>query len=81
MICCILSLLVAGPLGILLAPIWGPGPGVMQADAVCCQPRQNLWRVTAMLFAFLLLAGLFAAALHFLDPPIFRGLCTLHVFR
>jgi hypothetical protein len=81
MICCILSLLVAGPLGILLAPIWAPRPRVMQANAVCCPPRRDLWRATAMLVAFLLLAGLFATVLHFLDPPMFRRFCTFHGFR
>jgi hypothetical protein len=81
MICCILSLLVAGPLGILLAPIWTPRGDVVQAEGVCCRPRQEVWRAAAMLVAFLLLAGLCATALHFLDPPMWRRLCTFHVFR
>jgi hypothetical protein len=81
MICCILSLLVAGPLGFLLAPIWEPRRDVVQAEAVCCRPRQEVWRAVAMLGAFLLLAGLCATVLHFLDPPMWRRLCTIHVFR
>jgi hypothetical protein len=81
MICCILSLLFAGPLGILLGRIWEPRPRVMQADAVCCPPRQGFWRAVAMLVAFLLLVGLFATVLHFLDPPMFRRFCTFHVLR
>ena len=81
MICCILSLLVAGPLGILLVPVRGPRRDVMPAEAVCCTPRQDLWRAAAMLVAFLLLAGLFATVLHFLDPPMFRRFCTFPAFR
>ena len=81
MICCILSLLVAGPLGILLAPIWAPHRDVVQAEAVCCRSRQEIWRAVAMLVAFLLLAGLCATVLHFLDPPMWRRLCTFHVYR
>jgi predicted benzoate:H+ symporter BenE len=81
MICCILSLLVAGPLGILLAPIWAPRRDLVQAEVVCRPPRRELWRAAAMLVAFLLLAGLFATILHFLDPPMFNRFCTLRVFR
>jgi hypothetical protein len=81
MICCILSLLVAGPLGFLLAPIWEPRGAVVQTEAVCCRARQDVWRAAAMLAAFLLLAGLCATALHFLDPPMVRRLCTFQVFR
>ncbi len=81
MICCILAFLVAGPLGILLAPIWKPRPDAPRADAACCRPRWEFRRAATVLLAFLLFAALFATALHFLDPPLFRRFCALHVFR
>ena len=81
MICCILALLVAGPLGIVLAPVWVVRRDVSRADAACCRQRQELLRAAIILFAFLLLAALFATALHFLDPPMFQRFCTFHAFR
>ena len=81
MICCILALLIAGPLGILLAPIWEPRRDVLQADTSCCRSRQALWRAGTILLAVLLLAALFTLALHFLDPPAYRRFCTFPVFR
>lgn len=81
MICCILALLVAGPLGILLAPVWGPRRPATEAGAVCCPPRLGLWRGVTILLVFVVFCALFATALHFMDPPAFRQFCTFHVFR
>ena len=81
MICCFLALLVAGPLGVVLAPILEPRRNVMQATAACCLPGPRLWRGTRVLLAFLLLSGSFATVLHFVDRPATHRLCTLHAFR
>lgn len=81
MICCILAFLVAGPLGIVLAPIGQPRRDDMSSDAACCLPRQEAWRAAVVLLGFLLFAALFAMALHFLDPLMFRHLCTFQVHR
>jgi hypothetical protein len=81
MICCILVLLVAGPLGVALVPIRETRRNVSQSHAACCPPRSGLRHGAAILLAFLLLGTSFATALHFLDPPSFRRLCTLSAFR
>ena len=81
MICCILSLLVAGPLGMLLAPIWEVRCDVAPADATCCLPRREPGRAAKILLAFLLLTAPIATTLHFIDPPMFQRVCTFQVFR
>ena len=81
MICCILALLVAGPLGVALVPIRESRRGATQPYAACCPPRSGLRHGAAILLAFLLLGATFATALHFLDPPSFRRFCTLSAFR
>ena len=78
MICCILALLVAGPLGISLAP-WEFRRDGAPIEAACCSRGHRPWRAAAVLVEILLIAGLFALLLHFLDPPIFRRLCTFPV--
>ena len=75
MICCILALLLAGPLGVVLAPLWAR----QGAGGACCAPRYVVIRSVAILIGVLLLSALIAAGLHYLDPPAFRHLCT--VFR
>jgi len=76
MICCILALLLAGPLGAVLAPLWArPDAG----SGACCAPRYVVLRSAALVAGVLLLSGLIAAGLNFLDPPAFRHLCN--VFR
>ena len=81
MICCILVLLVAGPLGVALVPIRETRRDVTQPHAACCPPRSVLRHGAVILLTFLLLGASFATALHFLDPPSFRRLCTLSAFR
>ena len=80
MICCILALFVAGPVGILLAPAREPRRDALQSSAACCQARPQLARLVLILFAFLLLAALVAVGLDVLDPPMFRRLCTFSIF-
>ncbi len=81
MICCILTLLVVGPLGVVLAPIWGARQDAGRVGDVCCTSRYVLLRSAAVLLGVLLLSALIAAGLHLMDPPAFRRLCVLHIFR
>lgn len=67
MVCCLLVLLAAGPLGALIVPRWGWG---MPA---CCRPGVStlvIWLASAVL-----LAVATVTALALLDPPTFRHLC------
>ncbi len=81
MICCILTLLLAGPLGIVLAPIWTARQSAEGQRPSCCAPRYAYLRSAAAVIGVLLFGVLVAVGLHFLDPPTFRRFCTFHVFR
>lgn len=81
MICCILALLLAGPLGVVLAPIWAARLNAGGENASCCTPKYVLLRSAAVVIGVLLFSALVAVGLHFLDPPAFRRFCTFHVFR
>ena len=81
MICCILALLLVGPLGAVLAPIWGTRRAGSAQSRACCAPRYALLRTGTILLGVLLLSATVAAGLNFVDPPVFRHLCTFHVFR
>ena len=81
MICCVLALLLVGPLGAVLGPIWGTRRAESAESRACCAPRYVLLRSATILFGVLLLSATVAAGLHFLDPPAFRHLCTFRVFR
>ena len=76
MICCILAVLVAGPLGIVLAPIWGGRQGPAIGGQVCCPPRSGLKRAAITVLGVLLLSTLVALGLRFVDPPAFKHLCS-----
>ena len=78
MVCCILALLLAGPLGVALAPPWAR-PGT--SEDACCTPRYVFLRSAAVLIGVVLFSLLIAASLNFLDPPAFHHLCSWRAFR
>ena len=77
MICCILLLLFLGPLGVVLAPVWTPTMRARAASKPCCSPRYVILRNGAIMGGVFGAAALAAAGLNFLDPPMFRHLCTV----